>query len=620
MSEDKTSLKKGREVIKSHLRTMPQSSGVYRMIDESGNSLYVGKAKNLKNRVMNYVNTVALNTRLQNMISQTAALEIVTTRSEAEALLLEANLIKKHSPKYNILLKDDKSFPYIFFSGNHDFPRISKYRGAKGKKGKYFGPFVSAGAVDEVITLLQKVFLLRSCSDNIFKNRTRPCLKYQIKRCCAPCVDYVSKEDYDELLNQAYDFLSGKSKRIKDELNEQMRQASELMDYEKAATLRDRIQSLTQVQQQNKLSSANIADADMVAIVRKDNNCCVTIFSFRGGANYGSKNYFPTNTKEHSDSEIITSFISQFYQSQSVPKLLLVSEELDNKELMEEALSLRADCHVEIINPKRGDKHELMKQAHINAKDALNRHIISNLSQKVVLEEVKKLFDLPDMPKRIEVYDNSHISGTNRVGAMIVAGEDGFIKNQYRKFDIKNSEVKNDEIRGGDDYAMLREVFIRRFSRLKEEAKDKPDLVLIDGGAGQLSVATEVFNELAINDIIYVAIAKGEDRNAGREHFFMPSKKPFQLPYESPVLHYLQRLRDEAHRFAIGAHRNKRSKSMKVSEIDSIDGIGAVRKKALLHYFGSTRAIAAASIEEIAKVEGISKDKAEDIYRYFHGR
>ncbi len=608
------SLSSGRKIIKSYANGLSHSSGVYRMIGANDDTLYVGKAKSLKNRVMNYINTSALNTRLQRMISMTVKMEIITTRSEAEALLLEANMIKKYSPRYNILLKDDKSFPYIALSVSHDFPRIYKHRGAKESKEKYFGPFVSAGAVDETITLLQKAFLLRNCSDNIFKNRTRPCLQYQIKRCSAPCVNYISKEDYADLNRQAQDFLSGKSRQIQEELLQQMQAASIAMDYEKAGTIRDRIRSITQVQQQSKLNSSTIEDADLIAIARDGDNCCVQIFSFRGGRNYGSKNYFPSNTHEHKSSEVISSFIGQFYQSQPVPKLILVSEELDDTELLEEALRLSNDYMVNIVFPQRGDKRELMEQALRNAKEALVRHLASSVSQKKALQAVQELFCLDDIPKRIEVYDNSHISGTNSVGAMIVAGENGFIKNQYRKFDIKRADTV-----GGDDYAMLREVLTRRFKRLQEEKDNKPDLVLIDGGAGQLSIATQVFEELGISDIIYVGIAKGEDRNAGREHFFMTSREAFQLPVNDPVLHYLQRLRDEAHRFAIGAHRNKRSKSMQVSELDVITGIGAARKKALLHHFGSARAVAAASIEEIASVEGISKEKAAAIYRHFHG-
>jgi excinuclease ABC subunit C len=605
----------GRKIIKTYADGLPHSAGVYRMLDANDNTLYVGKAKSLKNRVMNYVNNSSLNTRLQRMISMTAKMEIITTRSEAEALLLEANLIKKYSPRYNILLKDDKSFPYIYISADHDFPSISKYRGAKTGKGKYLGPFVSAGAVDETITLLQKIFLLRNCSDNIFKNRTRPCLQYQIKRCSAPCVDYINKEDYAEHIRQAYTFLSGKSRELQEEMLKEMQEASETQHYEKAGQIRDRIRYLTQVQQQSKLGGNAIEDADLIALARDNDSasdsCCIQLFSFRGGRNYGSKNYFPTNIREHSNSEIISNFIGRFYQSQPVPKLIL---ELEDATVLEEALRLSSDHAISIIYPQRGEKYELMQQALRNAREALLRHQSINISQKTVLTGVQELFGLEDIPKRIEVYDNSHISGTNQVGAMIVAGVDGFIKNQYRKFDIKNPETV-----AGNDYAMLREVLMRRFKRLQEEPGNKPDLVLIDGGVGQLSIATQVFQELGITDIVYAGIAKGEDRNAGREHFFLPGREPFQLSVGNPVLHYLQRLRDEAHRFAIGAHRNKRSKSMQISELDAIEGIGAVRKKALLQHFGSVREVAAASMEEIAKVKTIGRDKAKIIYQHFHG-
>lgn len=607
------SLSSGREVIKKFVENLPHAPGVYRMLGAEGNPLYIGKAKSLKNRVSNYVNTAALNTRLQRMISLTSSMEFTITRSEAEALLLEANLIRKFSPHYNILLKDDKSFPYIFFSGEHDFPRISKYRGSRSEKGKYFGPFVSAGAVDEAITTLQKAFLLRPCSDNIFKNRTRPCLQYQIKRCSAPCVNYISKEEYAGLARQAQDFLKGKTRQIQDELVGQMQAASEAMDYEKAVVLRDRIRSLTQVQQQTRLTVEGVSDADVIALARDAGDVCVQIISFRGGHNYGSKNYFPSNTKDLSDSEVLSSFMGQFYAVQPAPKLILTSVYLEDREILEEALKLNNETSIHINHPQRGEKHALILQVAASARDALMRHIASSISQKSALLGVKELFNLPELPKRIEVYDNSHIMGTNQVGAMIVAGADGFIKNQYRKFDIKV------ETTDGDDYAMLREVLIRRFKRLKDEPQNTPDLVLIDGGLGQVGIAKEVFAELGISHIPYVGIAKGVDRNAGREWFFVQGRDPFQLPENDPVLHYLQRLRDEAHRFAIGAHRDKRSKTMQVSELDMIAGIGAARKKALLHHFGSARAVAAASIAEIVQTSGISPKVAEQIYRHFHG-
>ena len=616
MEKSTESLNDGRNVIKRYTNDMPHTPGVYRMLDANGAVLYVGKAKNLKNRVANYVNVAALNTRLQNMVSQTSSMEIITTRSEAEALLLEANLVKKFSPRYNILLKDDKSFPFIFFSADHEFARLSKHRGAKTKKGKYFGPFVSAGAVNETITTLQKAFLLRTCSDSFFKNRMRPCMLYQIKRCSAPCVNKIKKEDYDVLADQAMAFLSGKSRLIQDQLIAEMQELSLKMHFEKASIIRDRIKALTQVQQQNGLGVAALGDADVIVLTRDGKDCCIQMFSYRGGRNYGNKTWFPGHTSQVSDGEILQSFIGQIYQTQPAPPLLLTSHFMEEATLLEEALRLNSDYKIEIVQPVRGEKRDIIDSALRNAKEALNRHASMNATQRVVLEGIRTLFGLEEPPKRIEVYDNSHISGTHAVGGMIVAGPEGFLKNEYRKFNIKREETTP-----GDDYGMLREVLTRRFMKLEEETnRDKiPDLVLIDGGAGQLSVATAVFGELGINNICYAAIAKGPDRNAGREWFFVPGREAFQLPEGDRILHSLQRLRDEAHRFAIGAHRNKRSKSMQTSELDSIPFIGPGRKKALLLHFGSARAVASASIEDIEKVAGISKSTAKVIYEYYHG-
>jgi len=617
MDKSSDSLAEGRAVIKRYSNDLPGLPGVYRMIDATGTVLYVGKAKHLKNRVSTYINVAALNTRLQRMIAQTASMEFVTTRSEAEALLLEANLVKKFSPRYNILLKDDKSFPFIFFSGDHEFPRISKHRGAKTKKGKYFGPFVAAGAVNETITLLQKAFHLRSCSDSVFKNRTRPCMLYQIKRCSAPCVGKIKRDDYDALVSQAQAFLSGKSRQIQEELIAEMQDLSLKMHYEKARVIRDRIRALTQVQQQHGLSAVNIGDADIIALARDRDTCCIQLFSYRSGFNYGNRSWFPAHAGSYNDAEIIRNFIGQYYQSHPAPPLILTSHLLEEAALLEEALKLNSDYKIEIVHPVRGDKRDLIEEASRNAREALARHLLMHATQSVALEGVQKLFGLDDLPQRIEVYDNSHISGTNAVGAMIVAGPEGFIKNEYRKFNIKREETVP-----GDDYAMLREVLTRRFKRLQEAADDDsktPDLVLIDGGAGQVTTATKVFEDLGVQGICYVGIAKGPDRNAGREQFFIPGKEPFQLPENDPVLHYLQRLRDEAHRFAIGAHRDKRSKTMQQSELDSIPFIGPGRKKALLLHFGSARAVAAASIDDIQKVEGISKSTAKVIYDHFHG-
>ncbi|MDX1974135.1 MAG: excinuclease ABC subunit UvrC [Rickettsiales bacterium] len=614
MSDNSLSLQTGRTIIQRYVETMPHTPGVYRMIDHAGNVLYVGKAKSLKNRASSYLNVGALNARLQRMVSQTASMEIITTRSEAEALLLEANLVKKFAPRYNILLKDDKSFPYIFLSGDHEYPCITKHRGPKTKKGKYYGPFVSAGAVNETLAILQKAFLLRPCSDSVFNSRTRPCLQYQIKRCSAPCVNKISKEDYAELVEQAQAFLSGKNQEIQQELIEEMQTYSLQMNYEKARIIRDRIRALTTVQQQHDLDNEAVGNVDIFVLAREGMQCCIQLFSVRAGRNYGNRSWFPTHSEDYSDSEILETFIAQFYQTQLPPQTILVNAVIHEVSLLEEALQLQAQYKVEIVQPLRGEKRKLLDQALVNARQALIRHMTMSATQQEVLASLQSLFGLEDAPQRIEVYDNSHISGVHATGAMIVAGPDGFIKSEYRKFNIKDESTVP-----GDDYAMMREVLMRRFKRLEGEAGAVPDLVLIDGGAGQLSTAMAVFEELGVQNIALVAIAKGPDRNAGREQFFMPGKAPFQLPMDDAALHYLQRLRDEAHRFAIGTHRNKRSKSMQVSELDQIPGIGSVRKKALLMHFGSAKAVAAASVEEIAKVENINRVTAEMIFAHFHG-
>ncbi|NBO18187.1 MAG: excinuclease ABC subunit UvrC [Proteobacteria bacterium] len=613
----------GREVLRKFCANMPSTPGVYRMLGADGTVLYVGKAKNLKNRVTSYLNVGGLTSRIQSMISQTTSMEIISTRSEAEALLLEANLIKKFSPRYNILLKDDKSFPYIMFSGDHEFPRLSKHRGAKTKKGKYFGPFVSAGAVNESITILQKAFLLRTCSDSFFKNRTRPCMLYQIKRCSAPCVNKISQEDYARLSAQAEGFLSGKSRQIQDALVAEMQELSLKMQYEKARVLRDRIRALTQVQQQSSLGNPALGDADVIAMARDGAHCCIQLFSFRGGRNYGNRAWFPQHTQAHTDSEIVSTFIGQLYQVQPAPPMILTSVLLEDANVLEEALRMNNERRVDVVHPLRGEKREVVEQAQRNAREALARHLSMNATQRSVLEGIQQLFGLDEMPRRIEVYDNSHIMGTHAVGGMIVAGPEGFMKNEYRKFNIKNTATTP-----GDDYGMMREVLMRRFVKLSEngegdvsaaDEEKTPDLVLIDGGVGQLAVATALFAELGITDICYAAIAKGPDRNAGREVIHIPGREPFQLEHSDPVLHALQRMRDEAHRFAIGTHRNKRSKAISMSELDTIPSIGPSRKKALLHHFGSAREVAAASAEDIGKVPGISRTMAKIIYSHFHG-
>ncbi|MDE3015540.1 MAG: excinuclease ABC subunit UvrC [Pseudomonadota bacterium] len=605
-------LSEGLAVIKNVSRNVPETPGVYRMVDAKGEVLYVGKAKHLKARISSYVNAAALNARLQRMIAQTASMEIITTRSEAEALLLEANLIKKFMPRYNILLKDDKSFPYIFFSGDHEFARISKHRGAKVRKGKYFGPFVSAGAVDETLTTLQKLFLLRSCPDNVFKNRTRPCMLYQIKRCSAPCVGKIKKEEYNGLVNQAFAFLTGRSSDIHDALVAEMHALSLKMHYEKARVVRDRIRALAQVQQQHK-GEAAVGDADIIALARNGKDYCIQLFSFRGGGNYGNRAWFPLQAAAFDDAEILRNFIAWHYQPQPAPPLILTSHLLMDAGVLEEALRLHSDYKIEIVHPLRGEKRSLVEQAAKNAREALMRRLSLQANMRDMMEGVRKLFGLEDVPERIEVYDNSHISGADAVGAMIVVGPEGFLRPGYRKFNIRRKETAP-----GDDYAMVREVLMRRFMRLQEEDGKLPDLVLIDGGAGQVGAAAKVFEELGVS-VAYAGIAKGPDRNAGREMFFIPGKEPFQLPVGDPLLHFLQRLRDEAHRFAIGAHRARRDKSMSRSELDAIPFIGPQRKKSLLHHFGSARAVAAASMDDIAKAEGISTSTAKIIYEHFHG-
>jgi len=608
--------KSGSEILRDYVKEMPLNPGVYRMLDVEGNVLYVGKAKNLKNRVSNYLSASGLSTRIMKMISLTHALEIVTTETEAEALLLEANLIKKLKPRYNILLRDDKSFPFILFTSDHPFPQLTKHRGARDSKGDYFGPFASVGAMNDTLIILQKVFKLRSCTDNIFKNRSRPCLQYQIKRCSAPCVGYVSEEAYAEQVAQARRFLKGKSRELQENFAAEMKQASEAMDYEKAAEMRDRITVLTRVQHEQNVIAGTLQDADVVALYREGERACVQIFFFRAGQNFGNKSYFPSQAGDSTDADILTAFIGQFYVSHPPPKLVLVSHDLPAHEPLETALTLRNESKVEIIYPLRGEKKSVMDQAIQNARQALVRHLSEHATHILMLEKVGELFGMLAPPERIEVYDNSHIAGSHMVGAMICVGREGYEKRNYRRFNIRSTELTP-----GDDYAMLREVLTRRFLRLQKEDPMRqetwPDLVLIDGGAGQLSVATQVFAELGISDLRYAAIAKGPDRNAGREWFHVAGHAPFQLEPNNAVLHYLQRLRDEAHRFAIGSHRIKRSNAIRESALDQIPAIGASRKRALLQHFGSSKGVEAATLDELEKVEGINKKTAEKIYNFF---
>ncbi|MDG1285991.1 MAG: excinuclease ABC subunit UvrC [Rickettsiales bacterium] len=594
----------GTETIKHYVKTLPHGPGVYRMIDIAGKILYVGKARDLKNRVTNYTSLAGKNNRLATMIMQTVSMEFVTTRSEAEALLLEANLIKKLEPRYNILLRDGKTFPFLRMT-EHEFPRICKYRGTREDKGDYFGPFASAGDVDKVIKQLQRAFLLRPCSDTMFESRNRPCLQYQIKRCSAPCVDYIGKSDYRALLKQAKDFLRGKSRDVQNDLLAEMTTTSEAQDYEQAAKLRDRLRALSQIQREQGLYFPQVKDADIIGISLEKGMACVQVFFFRDGQNYGNQPHFLRIQDGQTEIEILSAFIPQFYQNRATPKQLLLSHETEQTELLQEALNTR------VITPKRGDKADAMKQVIQNAKQSLRRHLDTRMSQTAQLEKIAELFGLDAPPERIEVYDNSHISGTHAVGGMIVAGPDGFIKNQYRKFTIK-------EAAPDDDFAMMREVLTRRLKRLGEEDTPIP-LLLIDGGKGQFSAVRTVMEELGVwGEVPVVAISKGPNRHAGREKFHLQGKPEFQLPINDPTLHYLQRLRDEAHRFAIGAHRSKRSSALKKSELDTIPGIGAKRKKALLQHFGSARAVSNASLEEISAVEGINTKTAQTIWRQFH--
>ncbi|MCE3231761.1 MAG: excinuclease subunit [Rickettsiaceae bacterium] len=610
-------LTNGIAVIRQALEGMTSAAGVYKISNSEGVVIYVGKAKNLAKRVINYTHPERLEYRIQSMVASAASLEIITTNTEAEALLLESNLIKKFEPKYNILLKDDKSYPYILITEG-EFPRIVKHRG-KRVGGKYYGPFASASAVNKSITDIQKAFLVRPCPDTTFNNRQRPCMEYQIKRCSAPCVSKISEIEYKELVRQANDFLSGKSREIQEQLVGLMEKESLNHNYEKAAVYRDRIKALNQIQAKQTIHVSSINDADIIGLFSNGGECCIQVFLYRGGQNLGNRPFFPKHTKDQSNNTILEAFISQFYSEANIPpKEIFICDELEEKIMLEESLSELYGYKVKIIVPKLGDKKQLVDNAIKNAKNALEQKLLGTLKQKQLLDKVAEIFGLKSPPKRIEVYDNSHISGTDQVGAMIVAGEEGFIKKAYRRFNIKQDFTK------GDDYAMMREVLTRRFKRLKQDSPEKmpglwPDLVLIDGGQGQLSIATQVFNELGLTaDIIFAGISKGPDRNAGREQFHIPGREIFTLPYNDPAMYYLQTLRDEAHRFAIGSHRNKRSKSISKSALDEIPGIGAKRKKILLNHFGSADDVKNATLAQLANVEGIDKVIAEQIYNFFH--
>ena len=611
---------RGVDVIKDNLKRLPGKPGVYRMYGADGEVLYVGKAKSLKNRVGSYARLGGHTQRIARMISLTAEMEFVVTETETEALLLEAALIKKLKPRFNILLRDDKSFPYILIRRDHDAPMIKKYRGAKRDQGDYFGPFASAGAVMRTLDTLQKAFLLRTCEDSVYNARTRPCMLHQIKRCAAPCVGEISIEEYQALADQAAEFLRGKAVELHANLAAEMEAASAELDFEKAARLRDRIRALAVVRAGQDVNPEGLEEADIFAIAEEGGQTCVQVFFIRAGQNWGASVHFPRHEKDQMKAEVLAAFLVQFYDKRPAPKLILVSDVPDQQDLIAEALELRAARKVEIRKPERGSKRELMMQAERNASEALARKLAESASQQRLLRELAKAFDLDDVPTRIEIYDNSHIQGSNAVGGMVVAGPDGFDKSQYRKFNIKDKEIEP-----GDDYGMMREVIRRRFTRAMNEREEGntdtwPDLVLIDGGLGQLSAVMEALGEIGLshNDVTLVSIAKGPDRNAGREKFFRPVGAPFQLPQNSPVLYYLQRLRDEAHRWAIGAHRVKRSADIKKSPLDEIAGIGPARKKALLHRFGSARGVARAKLADIASVEGVNQALAERIYGHFH--
>ncbi|MFH5923971.1 excinuclease ABC subunit UvrC [Roseomonas xinghualingensis] len=657
----------GREVIETALATLPFSPGVYRMLDAKGDALYVGKARSLRKRVYAYTQVHKLPDRLKRMVFETRHLEVITTASEAEALLLEANLIKRLRPRYNIVLRDDKSYPWLVITEDHPYPQISKHRGERRKGASYWGPFASAWAVNQTLTALQRVFLLRSCRDTVFDNRSRPCLLHQIRRCSAPCVDRISKEDYAELVREATQFLSGETPSIQKRLAKEMEEAAERLEFERAAALRDRIRGLTHVQGRDRINLDGVGDADVVALHQAAGQACVQVFFFRGGRNNGNRPFFLSGVRADAEpAEVITAFLGQLYDDLPPPPLVLVSHELPEAALVAEALALRADRKVEVHHPKRGDKHAAVEHAQTNAREALERKLAEGAAQGELLQGVAKVFDLASAPERIEIYDNSHIQGANAYGVMVVAGPQGFIKNAYRKFSIRGdgpgaakgkrgadhgpapadasgveplaqedvSALAHDAAaratphstggpRGGDDFAMMREVFERRFGRaLKEDPEREsgtwPDLVLIDGGIGQLNAARDILTEMGIHDVPLVAVAKGPDRDAGREWFHRTGHEPIQLPPRDPVLYYLQRLRDEAHRFAITTHRAGRSKSLVKSELDEIPGVGTAIKRALLNHFGSARGVRNAALEDLRNCPGIGPAVARRVYEHFH--
>ncbi len=610
-------LEAGVAAIRNVVRTLPARPGVYRMLDAKGDVLYVGKARALKQRVINYVQVTRLSRRLQRMVSQTRSMTIVTTGTEAEALLLEAQLIKRFRPPYNVLLRDDKSFPFILLREDHAFPRVQKHRGARRAKGQYFGPFASAGSVTRTLNALQKLFLLRSCSDSFFANRSRPCLLYQIRRCSAPCVGRIEPPAYDELVEDAKAFLSGKSTGVQARLGKAMAEAADAHDFELAAIYRDRLRALTYIQGSQTVHAEGLGDADIFALACKGGAVCIQAFFIRGGQNWGHRAFFPAHTNDVPETEVLAAFLLQFYEDMPPPKRILVDRDLPDSDVIAEALGEQAKGKVLIERPQRGDRKKLMDHATRNAEEALDRRVAESSTQTKLLRELTEAFALTDVPKRIEVYDNSHIMGTNATGAMIVAGPEGFRKNSYRKFNIKS------EITPGDDFGMMKEVLQRRFARLEKDDPDRssgewPDLLLIDGGKGQLSAVMEIMEDAGVHDVPVVGVAKGPDRNAGREVFHLPGGQEISFPPNAPLLFYLQRLRDEAHRFAIGTHRAKRAKSLTTSTLDEVPGIGPTRKRALLMHFGTAKAVKSAALDDLERAPGISKATARQLYDYFH--
>ncbi|MCI4589790.1 excinuclease ABC subunit UvrC [Sphingobium sp. BYY-5] len=609
----------GVEAIRTTLKTLPTRPGVYRMHDARGDVLYVGKARALKNRVANYTQVDRLPRRLQRMVAQTRSMTIVTTNSEAEALLLEAQLIKRYRPPYNVLLRDDKSFPFILLREDHAFPRVQKHRGARKAKGRYYGPFASAGSVTRTINALQKLFLLRSCTDSFFSNRSRPCLLYQIKRCSAPCVDRIDAAGYGELVKDAQDFLGGKSTAVQKKLGAAMERAAESLDFEQAAVLRDRLKALTFIQGSQAINAEGLGDADIFALAEQGGAMCIQAFFIRGGQNWGHRSFFPVHTADVATEEVLESFMAQFYEEVPPPRLILTDRQPAECDLMAQALTERIGSKVRIEVPQRGDRTRLIKQAQRNAVEALDRRLAETTSQGRILDEMVETFGLDGVPDRIEIYDNSHIQGAHALGAMVVAGPEGFRKNAYRKFNMKNPDISN------DDFAMMREMFERRFGRAQKEDPDRdggewPDLVLIDGGKGQLSAARTMLEEMGIEDVCMIGVAKGPHHGRdGREVFHMLDGREISFPLNHPVLFYLQRLRDEAHRYAIGAHRAKRSKAITVSSLDEVPGIGPARKKALLMHFGTARAVRDAALEDLQRAPGVSSAVAQQVYDYFHG-